>query len=33
VRLPDSTGTTTFGWTLAIAGAFVLCTFVLFGFV
>lgn len=33
VRLPDFARTTTFRWTLAIAGAFVLCTLVLFGFV
>jgi signal transduction histidine kinase len=33
VRLPDFARTTTFRWTLAVAGAFVLCTFVLFGFV
>jgi signal transduction histidine kinase len=33
VRLPDFVRTTTFRWTLAIAGAFVLCTAVLFGFV
>ena len=33
VRLPDFIRTTTFRWTLAIASAFVLYTFVLFGFV
>jgi methyl-accepting chemotaxis protein len=33
VRLPDYAHSTTFRWTLAVAGAFVLCTFVLFGFV
>jgi signal transduction histidine kinase len=33
VRLPDFVRTTTFRWTLAIAGAFVFCTAVLFGFV
>src|SRR5437588_5358027 len=33
VRLPEFVRTTTFRWTLAIAGAFVLCTLVLFGFV
>ena len=33
VRLPDFTRTTTFRWTLAVAGSFVLCTLVLFGFV
>src|SRR5216684_4452764 len=33
VRLPDFARTTTFRWTLGIAGAFVLCTLVLFGFV
>jgi signal transduction histidine kinase len=33
VRLPDFARTTTFRWTLAVAGAFVLCTAVLFGFV
>jgi signal transduction histidine kinase len=33
VRLPDFARTTTFRSTLAIAGAFVLCTVVLFGFV
>jgi hypothetical protein len=33
VRLPDFAGTTTFHRTLALAGAFVLCTLVLFGFV
>jgi signal transduction histidine kinase len=33
VRLPDFVRTTTFRWTLAVAGAFVLCTVVLFGFV
>jgi signal transduction histidine kinase len=33
VRLPDFARTTTFRWTLATAGAFVLCTLVLFGFV
>jgi hypothetical protein len=33
VRLPDFVRTTTFVWTLAVSGAFVLCTLVLFGFV
>jgi signal transduction histidine kinase len=33
VRLPDFARTTTFRWTLGIAGAFVLGTLVLFGFV
>src|SRR6267142_7115975 len=33
VRLPDFIRTTTFRWTLGIASAFVLYTFVLFGFV
>jgi signal transduction histidine kinase len=33
VRLPDFARTTTIRWTLAVAGAFVLCTLVLFGFV
>ena len=33
VRLPDFARTTTFRWTLAVAGAFVLCTSLLFGFV
>jgi signal transduction histidine kinase len=33
VRLPEFARTTTFRWTLAVAGAFVLCTLVLFGFV
>ena len=33
MRLPDFIRTTTFRWTLAVAGAFVLCTVVLFGFV
>jgi signal transduction histidine kinase len=33
VRLPDFVRTTTFRWTLAVAGAFVLGTLVLFGFV
>jgi signal transduction histidine kinase len=33
VRLPDFVRTTTFRWTLAVAGAFVLCTVLLFGFV
>jgi signal transduction histidine kinase len=33
VRLPDFVRSTTFRWTLAIAGAFVLCIVVLFGFV
>src|SRR5712691_9950137 len=33
VRLPDFARTTTFRWTLAVAGAFVLHTLVLFGFV
>src|SRR6267154_5498924 len=33
VRLPDFTRTTTFRWTLVVAGAFGLYTLVLFGFV
>ena len=33
VRLPDFARTSTFRWTLAVAGTFVLCTLVLFGFV
>src|SRR5580704_11752848 len=33
VRLPDFARTTTFRWTLAIAGVFVLYTVMLFGFV
>ena len=33
VRLPDFVRTATSGWTLAIAGGFVLCTSVLLGFV
>jgi signal transduction histidine kinase len=33
VRLPEFVRTTTFRWTLAIAGAFILCIAVLFGFV
>jgi signal transduction histidine kinase len=33
VRLPEFVRTTTFRWTLAVAGAFVLCVVVLFGFV
>jgi signal transduction histidine kinase len=33
VSLPDFTRTTTFRWTLVVAGAFGLCTLVLFGFV
>src|SRR6266849_141547 len=33
MRLPDFVHSTTFRWTLAVAGAFVLCTLVLFGFV
>jgi signal transduction histidine kinase len=33
VRLPDFARTTTFRWTLAVAGAFVIYTAVLFGFV
>jgi signal transduction histidine kinase len=33
VRLPDFVRTTTFRWALAVAGSFVLCTLVLFGFV
>jgi len=33
VRLPDFARSTTFRWTLTVAGAFVLCTLVLFGFV
>jgi signal transduction histidine kinase len=33
VRLPDFARTSTFRWTLAVAGAFVLCTLLLFGFV
>ena len=33
MRLPDFARTSTFRWTLAVAGAFVLCTLLLFGFV
>jgi signal transduction histidine kinase len=33
VRLPNFTRATTFRWTLAVAGGYVLCTLVLFGFV
>jgi signal transduction histidine kinase len=33
VRLPDFIRTTTFRWALGVAGAFVLCTLLLFGFV
>jgi signal transduction histidine kinase len=33
VRLPDFIQTTTFRWSLGVAGAFVLCTLLLFGFV
>ncbi|MEA2919323.1 MAG: hypothetical protein QOJ15_11404 [Bradyrhizobium sp.] len=33
VRLPEFARATTFRWTLAIAGVFVLCTLMLFGFV
>ncbi len=33
MRLPDFVRTTTFRWTIIVAGAFVLCTVVLFGFV
>src|SRR5580704_9811277 len=33
VRLPDFARTSTFRWTLVVAGAFVLCTLLLFGFV
>ena len=33
MRLPDFARTTTFRWTLTVAGAFVLCILVLFGFV
>jgi signal transduction histidine kinase len=33
VRLPDFARTSTFRWTLIVAGAFVLCTLLLFGFV
>src|ERR1700704_6540815 len=33
VRLPDFARTTTFRWTLAVAGAFVLYILVMFGFV
>jgi signal transduction histidine kinase len=33
VHLPDFARTTTFRWTLTVAGAFVLCILVLFGFV
>jgi signal transduction histidine kinase len=33
VRLPDFARATTFRWTLVVAGAFVLCTLMLFGFV
>src|ERR1700704_6457660 len=33
VRLPDFARSTTFRWTLTVAGAFVLCTLMLFAFV
>jgi signal transduction histidine kinase len=33
VSLPDFARTTTFRWTIAVAGAFILCTLFLFGFV
>jgi signal transduction histidine kinase len=33
VRLPEFSRTTTFRWALGVAGAFVLCTLLLFGFV
>jgi signal transduction histidine kinase len=33
VRLPEFTRSTTFRWTLAVSGAFVLCAFLMFGFV
>jgi signal transduction histidine kinase len=33
VRLPEFVRTTTFRWTVAISGAFVLCAFLMFGFV
>lgn len=33
MHLPEFTRTTTFRWALAISGAFVLCTFLMFGFV
>jgi signal transduction histidine kinase len=33
VRLPEFVSTTTFRWTVAISGAFVLCAFLMFGFV
>src|SRR5215472_14051483 len=33
VRLPDFARSTTFRWTLGVAGAFVVCILVLFGFV
>ncbi|MEA2902884.1 MAG: hypothetical protein QOI12_271 [Alphaproteobacteria bacterium] len=33
MRLPDFARSTTFRWALAVAGAFVLCTLMLFGFV
>src|SRR5205809_6921145 len=33
MRLPDFARSTTFRWTLTVAGAFVLCTLMLFGFV
>jgi len=33
VRLPEFTRSTTFRWTVAISGAFVLCAFLMFGFV
>jgi hypothetical protein len=33
VRLPEFARSTTFRWTLTVAGAFVLCILVLFGFV
>lgn len=33
MRLPEFVSTTTFRWTVAISGAFVLCAFLMFGFV
>lgn len=33
MRLPEFTRSTTFRWTVAISGAFVLCAFLMFGFV
>jgi signal transduction histidine kinase len=33
VRLPDFTRSTTFRWTLAVSGAFILCILLMFGFI